>query len=445
MSSCEPITIPGVAFVAGWPCLFEAKLYGQTQLIRLYLPTAVGAWDAAIQATGETRLPRFLPATNPDSATTVVTGPNTGTAFCGSVSPTTKAFSVVNETDPSCGTSNNRGDLLDLLIHEMAHYWGWDGGSHLGHNNGVAGVSDHCTLALPSAGGLNTTICHHNIEGGVAAYGLRTLPNPEDFWYTPFVENWTGASLPDTLHLLVDITATLQVGIFQRERGGTVPGNWTFQSSNSPVAFVSGGIVTAVAPGSANITIRPAGIPGFYLTSAFAASSRVVPVKVTSPPSPPPPPPVSLVVQDITINTTLPITSAGTYQWTAIIGTGDATGVTYRWVFEFSDSTPPDSVFIPERVPDDTVSPWIVPVAQGFEYEGAAQSVPVPVHLGSYTIRVKVWPIRGGVAGAPSSREFPVCPPGEGNDLFGGGQGSAGKFSGTKPPPGTNAVEGCAQ
>jgi hypothetical protein len=324
------------------------------------------------------------------------------------------------------------------LIHEMAHYWGWLGGSHTGHNNGILGVSDHCTLALPSAGGLNATICHHNVEGGVAAYGLRTLASPQNFWSTPFVENHIQSALPDTIRLVEGNSTSLQPGNFQKERGGTITGSWILQSSNSQIASVSGGGVTAVAPGTATITIRPDEGTGFYLTSAFAASSRVVPVKVTAAPLIPP-------VVDITFSDSLPITAAGSYQWTAVLGAGGTSGVSYRWVFEFSDNTPPDSIFVPTRQPGDTASPWIKPVLPGTNYVGAGQSVSQSVHLGSYNIRVKVWPIRDGVAGFPAIRDFTVCPPGEGNDLHGGGQNFSGKFTGSKPPPGTDAVEGCAQ
>lgn len=105
----------------------------------------------------------------------------------------------------------------------------------------------------------------------------------------------------------------------------------------------------------------------------------------------------------------------------------------------------PDSVFIPVRQPGDSGSPWIKPAIPGTPYVGAGQSVSQPVHLGSYNIRVKVWPIRDGVAGMPAARDFPVCPPGEGNNQNASGQLSWGKFSNPKSPPGTNAVEGCAQ
>lgn len=439
MSSCAPGTFRGTEFDGHWACLEVVRLYGATQLLRINLPTAVGAWDAALQDTEESLLPRFAPTSDPDSATTIVTGPNDGSAFCGSVDLPSNTFSIENETSPGCATQLNRGSLSDVLIHEMAHYWGWAGGSHPGHNNGVAGVSDHCTLALPSAGGLNTTICHHNIEGGVAAYGLRSLAGPSSFWSTPFVVSWSNASLPDTIRLVAGNSMVLQAGAFLKERGDTVSGNWLLESSAPGVATVSGRVVTAVAPGTAQITITPIESSGFYLTSAFAASDRIVPVKVTAPP------PVNLAVLDIAFNDSLPITAAGTYQWTAVIGSGDATGVSYRWVFEYSDNTPPDSVFIPGRQAGDTLSPWIKPVVPGTSYVGAGQSVSQPVHLGSYNLRVKVWPIRGGVAGAPSSRDFPVCPPGEGDHLSDGGGDSAKRFTGRKSPPSTNAVEGCAQ
>ncbi len=437
MSSCAPGTF--LQFQGTWPCFDEYTLYGHTPIIRQGLDVAAEAWDIALQATGKAALPRFSSTPESSGATTVVTGPSDGNEFCGSWTPQSNTFEVRNETHPTCATAANRGPIADLLIHEMAHYWGWLGGSHLGHNNGVAGVSDHCTLALPSAGGLNTTICHHNVEGGLAAYGLRTLANPSNFWFTPFVVGPINTSLPDTVHLVVGNTASLQPGNFQTERGGTFTGSWTIWSSNGQIASVSGHTITGQAVGTASISITPNETTGSYLTSAFASNARNVVVKVTAPPL------VQLAVQDITVNTTLPITYASTFQWTAVIGTGDATGVTYRWVFEFSDNTPPDSIFVPQRQPGDTASPWIKPVLPGTNYVGAGQSVSQWVHLGSYNIRVKVWPLRDGVAGFPAIRDFTVCPPGEGNNLNGGGGLFGGKFNGTKSPPGTDAVEGCAQ
>lgn len=170
----------------------------------------------------------------------------------------------------------------------------------------------------------------------------------------------------------------------------------------------------------------PTEVSGHFLTSAFGAGTRTVQVSVT------PQPPAALVIQDIEINTGLPITSAGTYTWTATLGSGDPSGITFRWVFEYSDNSPPDSVFIPARSTGDTVPPWIQPSP----YTGAAAGQSRDAHAGDYTIWVKVWPIRDGVAGSPAAREFSVC--------TGGPALRATPEEGTKePPPGNEAVGGC--
>jgi hypothetical protein len=401
----------------------------------LYLNGPVEAWDDALAATGINGIPSFTTTTDQGQADVTVTGVSSGTTFCGQFNDNTKVLTVYNAATPDCNNFANTGGISELLTHELGHVVGWAGGTHAGHNGGVSGVSDHCALALPSSGGFNTTICHHNIEGVLAGYGLRSLSSTY-YWQTPFVVSHNGPTSFSPISLEEGEADTLQLGTFFKERGGTLPGSWSTYSSDASVATVSSGIITAVDSGSAIITIAPSTGSGYFLTSILEASSRTVQVTVT------PQAPAALVVQDITINTSLPITTTGVRQWTAVVGSGSTAGMSFRWVFEYSDNSPPDSVFVPARQSGDPGSPWIKPPPPDTVYVGAAQSVSQSVHEGDYTIWVKVWPIRNGVAGSPAAREYSVCTSqGGGDDLratpeqqpkSGGGGGE------------TEAVEGCA-
>ncbi len=425
-----------LTYDAHWDCVETVKIFGSTSFIQGRLSGPVSSWNGAIQATGEFTAPSFTTTETLSEASATVTGVSGGTDFCGSWFPAINTLVVENENDGNCGTKPNRGSFHDMLTHEMAHIWGWAGGDNTGHNLGVTGISDHCTLALPAAG-LNTDICDHNIEGGLAGYGLRSFPT-ETFWSTPFVTGHNGTASFPAVTLQAGNTRTVQLGSFVKERGGTVGAGWAIVSSDAGVATMSGsGVISAIGTGTATITVTPTTGSGFFLTSAFAASSRSVQVTVTAQPL------AALVVQSITFDYSLPVTTAGSFEWEAEIGSGSAAGMTYRWVFEYSDHTPPDSIFIPARQSGDTVVPWIVPPPYPDTiYVGAAKRQTRQIHPGSYTIWVKVWPIRNGIAGAPDAREYSVCTSADG----GGEAFHAEPMSPTKSgklPPETDAVEGC--
>lgn len=433
LSFCSPGSFS--TFTAHWACSQTVKLYGATPFLQGNLGGPVAAWDNAISASGFATTPRFETTQFPSLATASVVGVSGGSQFCGDWSANTDTLIVKNESDPQCASSVNHGIITALLTHEMAHVWGWAGGFNTGHNGGVVGVSDHCALALPPAGGLNTTICAHNIEGGIAAYGLRSLPS-QDFWSTPFVTGHNGPTSYSPVSLVAGTTQSLSLGAYQKERGDTVSGGWKVVSSDSAVATMSSsGLITAVDSGTATITISPTGGSGFFMTSAFAASSRSVQVTVIAQPL------VTLVVHDIDFSSSLPITATGTYEWKAVVGTGSQAGLTYRWVFEYSDNTPPDSIFIPARQSGDTVLPWIKTAVPNTKYVGVGESQSRLVHQGSYTIMVKMWPIRNGIAGLPAAREYPVCTSaGGGGDLHGAPEDQK---KGDAKAPETDVVEGC--
>ncbi len=435
---CAKGTFEGGNFVAHWDCQQIVKLRATTQYLQDKLGAPVGAWNSAIQATGVSGPPTFATTTSPNEASATVTGVSGGSAFCGDWHPELDTLFIANESDQTCLNQVNHGPIDSILVHEMGHVWGWKGGFYTGHSQGVVGASDQCTLALPTSGPPNKTICAHDVEGGLAGYGMRDFSG-QNFWATPFVTDHDGPRSFSTVNLIEGEKDTLVLGSFVKEQGGTVASqHWATPSSNPSVATMFGGIITAIDSGSTTITIAPSTGTGYFLTSAFLASSRTVQVNVT------PQAPAPLVVQDITTNAPSPITASNVYDWTAVLGSGDPTGITFRWVFEYSYSSPPDSVFIPGRYPGDNVSPWIHPFPPDTIYTGAGKVQSQLVPSGDYTIWVKVWPIRDGVAGSPAAREFSVCTSvgGGGNNLLAAPDRRLFPFA--PPPPGTDAVGGCS-
>lgn len=250
---------------------------------------------------------------------------------------------------------------------------------------------------IPSTG-FNTSICAHEIEDALAAYNLRTLPS--DFWQKQFVVGSANSISPDT----VEVGSTVPMGSpgnWLLDRGGQVAGSYTWSSSNPNVATVnsSTGLVTGEGVGTATIRAKPASSGTYLFTTAFQDNGVSATVTVTQGLAP-------LVVSNIVLSSQdtanpHPIYATGTYQFTAVIGAGDTTGLYFRWIFKDSRS-PNDSTVIGDV---DTVYTY-----------GARR---VSYHVGSltptWTLWVKAIPMRDTMLGSPAIREWPVCiePPGE--------------------------------
>jgi hypothetical protein len=157
---------------------------------------------------------------------------------------------------------------------------------------------------------------------------------------------------------------------------------------------------------------------GYEVWTPFKIRGDSVAVTVASIPL------ITLFVTDIKWSgDSLPIYDPGSILFTAHVGAGDTTGVTYKWVVKYSN-TPNDSIVSHS----DTLPPW----------GPRRRSINIPSPIGSYTLSVKVIPGRvigsDTTYGISSIREFPVCPRPPGQE----------QLRAQVPPGGeTDAVGGC--
>lgn len=365
-------------------------------------------WNAAIANSGLSGLPTFDVLTSPGIEDVVVGGATSGSVWCGAADDIAMVITLYS----GVGCSGNTGGLGEVLTHELSHIYGWTG-THVHKPDGSTGKSDHCATVLPEGGSINTNVCAHMLEGAAAAYGFRSY-DPDNFWNHEFVTGvWFNAI--DTIR--VGNTYQIQEARWVLDRGGMLAEPVAWSGSPGSVVTVLNGLVTGVSAGSGSIKAFPVQSSG-YLFSRRSELGSPWPITVL------PQLPALLSVQDITINTSLPITDPGTFTWTAVMPAGDVTGITYRWVIEYSHGSPVDTVFHPERAPNDTIPPFGSPPFAGNTWQGVALA-------GSYNIRVKVWPARDTTVGSPQVRDFPVC------------TDSIPYLRMEESPPGTDAVEGC--
>jgi hypothetical protein len=404
-STCTPGNLGH--FFYNWICSAEVNLYAANSTLRTQADLAAGDWRTKIYQAGASGLPAIFVTNESSQPNGTVTGTATGSAFCGNWHPDNHVLTV-DAVGSGC-SSGNSGSLLDMFRHELGHAFGWEGSGV--DKGGFAGASDHCVMHLPSTG-FNTSICAHEIEGALAAYNLRTLPS--DFWEKQFVVGSASSLSPAT----VAVGSTVQMaspGNWVLDRGGQVTGSYTWTSSNTAAATVnaSTGVVTGVGAGTTTIRARPTN-PGSYLfTTAFEVNGVSATVTVTQGLAP-------LVVSDILIwprdTVPTPIYATGTYQFTAVIGAGDTTGLFFRWIFKDSRS-PNDSTVIGDV---DTV----------YTYGARTVSYNIGSLTPTWTLWVKAIPMRDTMLGSYAIREWPVCvepveemlraKPDEENDAVGG-------------------------
>lgn len=392
--SCQKGIFTGFDATSGWDCNATVRFYATSPQLALDLGPAVGAWRNRLAATGFNDLPTFRTTDVLELAQATVTGTDYGAEFCGTWSNGSRVLRVY--ADAECVNFDNTGPLSAVLIHEVGHAVGWTGsGVHkLYFGTAPAG---HCVMHLPSDGSINTTICAHEIEGALAAYGLVSY-DPANFFTTPFV---VGAGALAPLYLQTGQVDTLSPGEWHLEGGGTVwgtDGAYSWTTTNSAVATVSGGVVTAVGPGTTTIRAVPLPSSSYFHAHPFQNLGVSASVSVTSPQ------PEFIVTAD-----QLPIVTPGSHTFTAHIG---SSGSTIYWRVDDSRTT--------------TVNPDMT-------FSTLGQVAQLNVGSGSYTLTFTVslssWP------GGGQQQDIPVCTTGDDPVYL------SGLFK--EEGGGTDAVEGC--
>ncbi len=408
-----------------WPCDSIVQFYTGNPFIQSDLDGAVEAWRTKISAAGFGGLPFFTTTTSSGNASATVTGPSSGTEYCGRWFEESDSLAVYADATCLAEVLNNKGSLTALLQHEVGHAVGWVGKS-VHKDLFVTGVSDHCVMHLPNDGSINPTICAHEIEGLFAGYGVTTY-DAGNFYNKQFV---VGSASPFSATLAMEVgdTVVLSPGAWMLDRGGTVSGsasNYTW-SSTTAAATVSGGTVIALAGGATTIRALPTTSGTYLFAHPFRTTGVATLVTITAPVLLP----INLAVTGIasSASDSMPIYDPGTYSLLALIGTGDTTGVTYKWIIKYSH-TPNDSIMSHTSA----LPPW-GPRASSF---GVADPI------GSYTVTVRAIPGRVTIVGtdttrtvgSASVRDFTVCPRPAGEQML---------RAEVPEGEGTNAVHGCS-
>jgi hypothetical protein len=409
---CSEGSFAGFSATSGWNCNSTVEFYTNNGLLAPHVANAIAEWQTELAATGFSDLPAFTTTGSPSLAEATVNGTHSGTAFCGHWNNTTRVLQVFSGTD--CDNFDNSGPLPALLLHEVGHAVGWTSAT-VDKVIFATAAADHCVMNLPTDGSLNGAICAHEIEGALAAYGLVSH-DVNTFFSKPFVVGSATGLAPFTLQ--VGQTASPTPGEWRLDRGGTVPGtasSYTWSTTDSAVATVTGtgGIVTAVAPGTAMIRAVPTSSGSYLFAHPFRNAGVSGTVTVPEPPPPPPPPPpLYAVTTDET-----PLVTPGSHGFTAHIGSSSST---IHWRVDDSRTTTVD--------PDTTFST-------------SGQLAQLWVDAGSYTLVFRVglspWPSGWNQWYLPPGwyeQQIPVCTGDDPQDLAGSGKTGGGQ---------TDAVENC--
>ena len=311
-ATCVP-GLPGDAkfrkILPQWDCGARIYVTSTDATIRTAIASAVAIWNGVY---GHDGLPVFVTTATPapNFQVDVRRGTTSGQYYCGDTDPGTRDITINQSSTPtSCGgeTSTNpvqSGALVQLIAHELSHSIGFGHLSQLGS----APASDNCIASLPAAGGLNGSLCQHEILHVRYYYGLYdTYVPPTTYIASGLTVGGVTTANPGESKTL---TAFPEWDVVPS--GTTI--KYTWSSTNPAVASVSSSItasnaVLAVSPGTTTIRARISNTGVLVLNP----SSGDVPFTVLPPP---PPPPTGLNATSITYN-------SATIRWTA--GATDAT------------------------------------------------------------------------------------------------------------------------
>lgn len=131
-----------------------------------------------------------------------------------------------------------------------------------------------CRVTAVASG--NVTITAAASTGGIAAAAISVAPA------AAAISNLTTS--PTTANIAVGQTITIVPNV--AKAAGSVAVSYTYATSNAAIASVAGGVVTAVAPGVATITVTANGSGTGYTTTALTAGVTVTvgmaPASITS-------------------------------------------------------------------------------------------------------------------------------------------------------------------
>jgi hypothetical protein len=296
VQACAPPAVSGTT--RPWVCAQGVYLLylESDQSVKNAIDDAASRWNAAFDAEGAAAVPRFtrdsLARTDSSSQrrTVRVVTVGQGPTWCDAtnVAGTNKEIRLTAGSAGSSACVGNAGSLNAVLLHALGHALGLSSSMH---RNGVAGVSNHCSIHLPAAGepnagSINNQLCQHEIEVVAMIYGAYPIDYPGDFW-SRHILNRTG--LPASVTLREDETRLLNpVAPFFQYAQNPPPVNGlslAWRSDDQTIAIVEpGNVLTPRKDGFTRVraTVQESGLPSTVRRSVRLRSTTGQPVSVTA-------------------------------------------------------------------------------------------------------------------------------------------------------------------
>lgn len=425
-AECSPPSLDGTT--RPWGCGETVLLLYQEgeQEVSNAIDGAMARWNDAFTAERGHVVPRFtritqaVADTSGQRRTVRVIRHGSGSSWCDAtnVSGAGKAINLY-PAGPQC--DGNAGSLDAVLVHALGHALGLSSSMH---KYGVPGISNHCTIHLPSStggdpdpGSINDGLCQHEIDVVLMIYGAypKDYPTaPAEFWGKHILSR---VGLPDSLRLRVDETRVLAPAGPYFANGQNSPSiagvSLTWTTDAQDVAKVEAvNVLKPSSPGIARVkaVVRSLGLPASVRRSVrLREGSTGHQVDVTVTPAVWAP---GFRVTNI-LGPAAPLNGGQAYSFTTtVVNSGGYENLRVTWRL------------IKSHAPADTQV-----VANTANYLSAF------VPAGSYSLRVVATPrdVVSGNTGSAFVRDYPVC---TGQVLFGGGASTdAPQGCGTPPIP----------